>query len=508
MSASEPPGDRPARKRMLPSVSDVVQQLAKLHPKAEPSLVFKAAREVCAEELNRVKQGHESAAVAALVERAAQRLAPLLGLAPAPPAAPAAPAPVTHPTATVAPADSVFEETTGALDLRWDRERSEPLADAMTTMAGDAFDVAPPPPQSYVLTEPAASVAHEDIGMGEDTFTNLQKEAKGVDLGSVLPHKPSPYTSEPTERMDASHRPPFEEPESGAPEYGRREPTAREWSSVVHEEPSGTSRVLLYSLVAVVALAAGFGAYTYFGVGRSNPGPFTNVPHRARRTPAPSTSSPAPATTSSTAPVATSAPSPAKLTATPPPAIVVKPAPTAAITLKPAATATVATRPAAAVPTPAPAIRPTVAPAVRPTAATAARATVAPKIVAAPTPVPVPVRAVAPPPLNATTTNAAGAQKGRAASLATKDWAGKAPVYTLHFSSYKDRASADKEAAQLGKKYGHPGHGVEVDLGDKGTWYRVVVGEFATVDEARAFRDELLAQGTKGVGFVYRLEGK
>src|SRR5207253_9106890 len=127
--------------------------------------------------------------------------------------------------------------------------------------------------------------------------------------------------------MDAPYGTSRAEPERAAPDFGRREPTAREWNSVVHEEPepSGGSHALLYSLVAVVALAAGFGAYTYFGVGRTNPGPFPNVPHKVRRVP-----------TTSTPPVPSAGV--AIVTSSPAPALAVKASPTAAITLKPAAT--------------------------------------------------------------------------------------------------------------------------------------------------------------------------
>ncbi len=98
--------------------------------------------------------------------------------------------------------------------------------------------------------------------------------------------------------------------------------------------------------------------------------------------------------------------------------------------------------------------------------------------------------------------------KGRAAVLLTPDWAGKPVVYVLHFSSMKDRESAAKEAQKLGAALGAPGHAVEVDLGEKGIWYRVVIGEFADVDAARAFRADLEAKKTPGMGFVYEMRGR
>jgi len=91
--------------------------------------------------------------------------------------------------------------------------------------------------------------------------------------------------------------------------------------------------------------------------------------------------------------------------------------------------------------------------------------------------------------------------------MVTKDWAGKPPVFVLHFSSHKDRPSAEKEAARLAAALFKPGRAVEVDLGNKGLWYRVVIGEFGRVEEARAFREDLVAKNTPGMGFVYEMRG-
>ena len=90
----------------------------------------------------------------------------------------------------------------------------------------------------------------------------------------------------------------------------------------------------------------------------------------------------------------------------------------------------------------------------------------------------------------------------------TPDWAGRPVVYVVHFSSHKDRPSAEKEAKRLAAELGKPGRAVEVDLGNKGVWYRVVVGEFTNVDEARAYRADLEAKKTPGLGFVYEMRGR
>jgi hypothetical protein len=102
---------------------------------------------------------------------------------------------------------------------------------------------------------------------------------------------------------------------------------------------------------------------------------------------------------------------------------------------------------------------------------------------------------------------AAKPKGGPVAVFTTKDWAGRPPVYIVHFSSHQDRAAAVSAAARLGKEFGKPAHAVEVNLGAKGIWYRVVVGDFRTADEARAFRAALAAKNTPGMGFVYEMKG-
>ena len=102
---------------------------------------------------------------------------------------------------------------------------------------------------------------------------------------------------------------------------------------------------------------------------------------------------------------------------------------------------------------------------------------------------------------------AAPPRSGPVAAFTTADWAGRAPVYILHFSSHQDRAAAASEAVRLGAAFGRPARAVVVDLGAKGVWYRVVVGEFRSADEARAFRAALAAKNTPGMGFVYEMRG-
>ncbi len=149
----------------------------------------------------------------------------------------------------------------------------------------------------------------------------------------------------------------------------------------------------------------------------------------------------------------------------------------------------------------------------RPAAAPATAAPVPVEVAAEPAPPkPAPAKGApakaAPAPKAASAPAAAPAvPKGKAALLLTPDWSGK-PVYVVHFSSHKDRPSAEKEAKRLATLLGRPGRAVEVDLGNKGVWYRVVIGEFASVEEARAYRADLEAKKTPDLGFVYEMRGR
>ena len=133
--------------------------------------------------------------------------------------------------------------------------------------------------------------------------------------------------------------------------------------------------------------------------------------------------------------------------------------------------------------TPPPAISPTPAPA------------------AAPTSKPAEPRAAAPTPRRPVPAEAdAGVE-----TMRSPDWSGRSAVYVVHFSSYRSHANAVADAARLASELGRPAHAVVVELGEKGTWYRVVVGEFATPGEARAFRAEVAARRPGEVSSVFRL---
>ena len=139
---------------------------------------------------------------------------------------------------------------------------------------------------------------------------------------------------------------------------------------------------------------------------------------------------------------------------------------------------------------------------VAPTPAPAAPPTPAPTRTPTPAPTQLPPEAAAPsrPPA----TNRPAVIDG-AETMRVPDWAGRAPAFVVHFASYRSRDNALADASRLGRDLARPAHALRVDLGEKGTWYRVVVGDFATAEEARAFRAGIVARKTGDVGPVYRV---
>ncbi len=119
----------------------------------------------------------------------------------------------------------------------------------------------------------------------------------------------------------------------------------------------------------------------------------------------------------------------------------------------------------------------------------------------APEPTPAPVR----PTPEAAATPARPETFAGVETMRSPDWAGHAPAFVVHFASYRSRDNATADAARLARDLGRPAYALPVDLGAKGTWYRVVVGGFATAAEARAFRAEVATAKTREVGDVYRL---
>lgn len=65
-------------------------------------------------------------------------------------------------------------------------------------------------------------------------------------------------------------------------------------------------------------------------------------------------------------------------------------------------------------------------------------------------------------------------------------------IYGLHVSSWRDHESAFAHCETL-RKQGFDTWINQVDLGEKGIWYRVLVGKFASVEEAKAEKADVLA---------------
>ncbi|MGZ5381611.1 MAG: SPOR domain-containing protein [Thermoanaerobaculia bacterium] len=470
------PRDSGVKKRMLPSVTDVVRELAKV-VSADPAVLFKGARSVVAEELAKVKQGFEAAPLDVLVKRARLRLerdgeaTPVSD--PAPPPMPVFPArrPVSSEAQKAAPParppapDEPFENAPSRAELGWEKEIPIQPEDAPFRSA-----IIPIPHKARGRLEISAPIDAPPKAALEPTPqpAPAPKSELELDLEFAPPPSPGPAASEPPAPKSKPEPP---EPAPGKPMprpavvsapaiplVNPREPEVPEAASRPRREifedrdrtqpameafrfqaaerpapaPTRSSRKgWLVALVSVLAIGAGLTwavrEYVFRGEIVRSVGP------AARKEP-----DVAPPASAEPAPVPTAAP---------------------ALVAKPAAPS--------------------------------------PKAIPVPT-----VQAAAGPP------SGAAVPKGRAAALLTPDWAGKPVVYVLHFSSTKDRESATKEAQKLAAALGVPGHAVEVDLGEKGIWYRVVMGEFADVDAARAFRADLEAKKTPRMGFVYEMRGR
>ncbi|KAA0255080.1 MAG: SPOR domain-containing protein [Acidobacteria bacterium] len=525
------PTSTQARKRFLPSVSEVVRLVAQGDPSADPAQVFKAARYVCSEELARVKQGGAAAPAEELASRVHEILRkgypPPSGARPEaapaqPPSPPSAPS-IRTPSGT---SDDPFSETTGALDLRWEPDEREPFEEGAPAPppgspapAAEPFELAatPPPPPAPFLLEDVARQDEERAGAmekgeesgrgipGEETLTRLEREAAELPLASVFPRAAAHAPTEPlpplrfggaaagapaaAEDQAPTEAPPGEEAPPRRPDWDR--PFLPERVPFQTPEPPQRAPRLLVAAGSVVVLLAVAGvAWVYLGGGK-----LPSVPFLSGGAPKPTTSPvpylPASAETE------------------------VAPEPTAVTVLVP--TELPVPTPVAPAPTAVPAPAATVAP-----LAVATRVPPAPAP-AAETPSPVPVTRVASRPTEpAPEAPAAGSvpparpaegagslpRQNRPASLVSPDWAGKEPAFVLHFASYRDRALAEKDAQKLARSHGRPAFALEVDLGAKGTYFRSVLSGFASGEEALAFREELSAGGATGVGFVYRVTGK
>jgi cell division protein FtsN len=114
---------------------------------------------------------------------------------------------------------------------------------------------------------------------------------------------------------------------------------------------------------------------------------------------------------------------------------------------------------------------------------------------AKPVKIPAPVEPEAPPAVaKAAAEEAAREQSKSAAAEGEKPAVSTAPVrapfYTVHVGSYRTQAAASAEAERI-KAKGHDAFVERVDLGRRGTWYRVKVGRFKIRSEAEQLRKKI-----------------
>ncbi len=515
------------RRRMLPAVTDVVRELART-VSADPAVLFKAARSIVADELAKVKQGFESAPLDVLVRRARRQLeqegvaAPLADGVEEPKSV-SIPAPPLKPKTAQPHGEDPFQSA-GAADLDWEKHLDIQPDDAPFRSAilplpprsrvqgiappeKTAVPAAPAPPASRLPT-PDRVLAPEGFAVERSGAAPRPRpglddlplfSSPTLDLPAPLapappppPRAPEPPSPElpplaeipafappepalpPPVEPTPFERPPFERPDpwAVAPERPAYEPPAPRIESRGFEAPAPRIEPPVRSMSEMPPLAHVVGDVTE-PVEPAGPAMGEFAFKAAEAAPPARKSGKAGWIVAIAVVLAVAAGLLWAVRSFLSGDVVKKveaPAPA-----PPAKKREAAPVPAQAVPAPAPASA-TAAP---------AKATPAPKAAAA---APVP--------------------KGKAALLLTPDWSGKPVVYVVHFSSHKDRPSAEKEAKRLSNELGKPGRAVEVDLGPKGVWYRVVIGEFAGVEEARAYRADLEAKKTPGLGFVYEMRGR
>ena len=122
--------------------------------------------------------------------------------------------------------------------------------------------------------------------------------------------------------------------------------------------------------------------------------------------------------------------------------------------------------------------------------------------IGAPTPAPSatpPVRVAAPPaplPTAAPATPApAPVPTALPVPVSAPKTAAHASAFGVHVGSFRKRPTAESEARRLGAQLALPARVVQVDLGAKGVWYRVVVGAAGSAAEAAALRERLKQEG-------------
>jgi cell division protein FtsN len=182
-----------------------------------------------------------------------------------------------------------------------------------------------------------------------------------------------------------------------------------------------------------------------------------------------------------------------------------KPAPSVTamkpVTEAPAARPAVTVQAPAAKPTAMALTQPPVLPAAKPVEKPVAKPAPAPSVAATPKPAPATTVTALPPPAKPKPVETAAAAPAETAPAAPAPAAtASGGGYVLQIGAYKSQAEADDSWKTYQAKHsallsGFSPNVKQVDLGDKGVWYRLRVGGFSDKDAASALCDKLKADG-------------
>src|SRR5207244_7486011 len=143
---------------------------------ADPPTLFRIARQVCAEELNRVKQGFESEPLEVLVARAEKLLDPVYLKTPSA---------ALPDTAAELAADGPFAETAATDGLTWGGEPKEPFGEALAPAEAPVAHMAPGAEEPFGASfEPADEEAPKTEAVPPAVEASA---ARGARVGAAFP---------------------------------------------------------------------------------------------------------------------------------------------------------------------------------------------------------------------------------------------------------------------------------------------------------------------------------
>jgi len=96
--------------------------------------------------------------------------------------------------------------------------------------------------------------------------------------------------------------------------------------------------------------------------------------------------------------------------------------------------------------------------------------------------------------------------------MSSSRFRGVAPFYSIHITSFRKESGAVSDAERLGNLSGVPAdyidYTVTAEGKNQGVWYRVIVGRFDDLDEARQTAATIKAKGITTYTRVYRISGR